>query len=75
MYRQFRGERGKLREVEMSESRGTKGMASGREAKLRPRRPYHKPTVRYERVFEVQALTCGKVYDTQGSCRFNHKSS
>jgi hypothetical protein len=50
-------------------------MASGREAKLRPRRPYHKPTVRYERVFEVQALTCGKVYDTQGSCRFNHKSS
>ena len=28
-----------------------------------------------ERVFEVQALACGKVFATQGSCRFSRKSS
>jgi hypothetical protein len=39
------------------------------------RKPYRKPTVRYERVFEVQALTCGKVQTTQGSCHYNRRSS
>jgi hypothetical protein len=39
------------------------------------RKPYRKPAVRYERVFEVQALTCGKVYITQGSCHFNRRTS
>ena len=34
-----------------------------------------KPTVRYERVFEVQALTCGKVQTTQGSCHHNRRTS
>jgi hypothetical protein len=59
----------------MSESRETKGQASAYEATPRPKRPYHKPTVRYERVFEVQALTCGKVYVTQGSCHYNRRTS
>lgn len=39
------------------------------------RKPYHKPTVRYERVFEVQALTCGKVQTTQHSCHSNRRTS
>jgi hypothetical protein len=59
----------------MSESAKTDGMASSAEARSRPRKPYHKPTVRYERVFETQALTCGKVQTTQGACHSNRKSS
>jgi hypothetical protein len=59
----------------MSELRETKEQASAYEAKLGPKRPYHKPTVRYERVFEVQALTCGKVYVTQGSCHYSRRTS
>jgi hypothetical protein len=36
---------------------------------------YHKPAVRYERVFETSALTCGKVQTTQGQCHLNQKLS
>jgi hypothetical protein len=32
------------------------------------KRPYRKPEVRFERVFEVMALVCGKVSSTQGNC-------
>jgi hypothetical protein len=39
------------------------------------KRPYVKPEVRYERVFETMALSCGKVSSTQGQCRFNRKNS
>jgi hypothetical protein len=39
------------------------------------KKPYHKPTVRYERVFEVQALSCGKVQTTEGQCHSNRKTS
>jgi hypothetical protein len=59
----------------MSDSEKRKGPASAFEPALRPKRPYHKPTVRYERVFEVQALTCGKVQTTQGSCHSNRRTS
>jgi len=31
--------------------------------------------VRYERVFEVQALTCGKVQTTQGQCHYSRHTS
>ena len=59
----------------MSKSEESKRPASPHEAKLRPKRPYHKPTVRFERVFEVQALSCGKVYTTQAGCHSNRKAS
>ena len=59
----------------MSESRETKGLADACQPKLRPKRPYHKPAVRYERVFEVQALTCGKVQTTQQGCHSNRSTS
>jgi len=39
------------------------------------RKPYTKPTVRHERVFETMALACGKVEDTSMSCHFNRKNS
>jgi hypothetical protein len=39
------------------------------------KKPYRKPAVRHERVFETGALSCGKVQTTQGSCRTNHKTS
>jgi hypothetical protein len=39
------------------------------------KKPYHKPEVRHEKVFETQALTCGKVQTTQASCHSNRKTS
>ena len=39
------------------------------------KKPYQKPQFRFERVFETQALTCGKVQSTQGSCHSNRKNS
>jgi len=39
------------------------------------RKPYRKPEVRHERVFETRALSCGKVQTTQGQCHFNRKTS
>jgi hypothetical protein len=39
------------------------------------RKPYHKPAVRYERVFETNALTCGKVQTTQSGCHASRKNS
>jgi hypothetical protein len=41
----------------------------------REKKPYQKPEVRHERVFETMAMSCGKVQATQGSCRHNRKSS
>ena len=59
----------------MSKPEESKGPASPRDPKLRPKRPYHKPTVRFERVFEVQALSCGKVQTTQAGCHSNRSAS
>ena len=43
------------------------------EAQQAVRKPYRKPAVRYEQVFETRALTCGKVQTTQGACHFNRR--
>jgi hypothetical protein len=43
--------------------------------KPREKRPYKKPTFRYERVFVTSALSCGKVNATQASCTMNRKLS
>ena len=43
--------------------------------KVRGKRPYKKPEVRHERVFETMALSCGKIRATQAQCRFNRKRS
>jgi hypothetical protein len=39
------------------------------------KKPYAKPMVRHERVFETMALSCGKVQTTQHGCHFNRKTS
>jgi hypothetical protein len=39
------------------------------------KKPYEKPTFRFERVFETMALSCGKMQSTQGSCHSNRKNS
>ena len=43
--------------------------------KAREKRPYKKPEVRHERVFETMALTCGKVQTTQSGCHSQRKTS
>ncbi len=46
------------------------------EGKTPPRKkPYVKPEVRSERVFETMALSCGKISPTQLQCQFNVKNS
>ena len=45
------------------------------EARASARKPYQKPSLRYEKVFETSALRCGKVQTTQSSCRLNRKTS
>jgi hypothetical protein len=39
------------------------------------RRPYTKPSFRFENVFETMALSCGKVEPTQAGCKLNRKTS
>ncbi len=39
------------------------------------KKAYTKPEVRFERVFETMALSCGKISATQAQCRFNRKTS
>ena len=50
-------------------------LASAGDTKRAPKRPYVKPEVRHERVFETRANTCGKVQTTQGACAINLGSS
>jgi hypothetical protein len=39
------------------------------------KKPYAAPAFQFEKVFETNALTCGKVISTQGSCKFILKNS
>ena len=45
------------------------------EKEMPEKKPYRKPEVRFEKVFEVMALVCGKVFNTQLSCHGNRKTS
>jgi hypothetical protein len=45
------------------------------EAVEKTRKPYKKPSFRYEKVFETMALSCGKVEVTQRTCHFIRKNS
>jgi hypothetical protein len=40
-----------------------------------PKRAYIKPAFRHETVFEVMALSCGKISGTVGPCATNRKLS
>jgi hypothetical protein len=39
------------------------------------KKPYKAPSFRFESVFEVAALACGKVVSTQSSCHASRKAS
>jgi hypothetical protein len=39
------------------------------------KKPYQKPSFRYERVFETKALHCGKIGSTTPNCQFNSSAS
>jgi hypothetical protein len=59
----------------MSESESTDKVPSAPGDKRKVKKPYQKPEVRHERVFETMALACGKVQVTQGQCAHNRKAS
>ena len=59
----------------MRQREDTDRRASPLEAQQAVRKPYRKPAVRHEQVFETRALTCGKVQVTQGSCHYNRRTS
>jgi hypothetical protein len=59
-------------------------MTDNRAARQKPPQPrnageekklYQKPAFRHERVFETQALSCGKIYATSSNCRLSRKTS
>jgi hypothetical protein len=39
------------------------------------KKPYRTPTLRFESVFEVSALSCGKINSTQSGCGLVQKVS
>lgn len=49
--------------------------SSGEQREAGLKKPYKAPSFRFESVFEVSALSCGKVYATQGACRASRKAS
>ena len=64
--------------------RGTKVNTNSKDQKQRltsaettsaAKKPYVKPEVRHERVFETMALTCGKVQISTFTCRTQRKNS
>jgi len=59
----------------LKEANEIKRVSGGLEAPGPAKRPYHRPTVRHERVFETSALSCGKMQSTQSTCNHNRKNS
>jgi hypothetical protein len=59
----------------MRQREDTDRRASPLQAQQGVRKPYRKPEVRHDQVFETRALTCGKVQVTQSGCHFERKTS
>lgn len=59
----------------MSQPEKTQLPPSSAKAERSVKKPYQKPEVRHERVFETMALACGKLSATQGQCKGNRKAS
>ncbi len=51
------------------------GQRCGQQEKLVQKKRYEKPSFRWERVFETQSLTCGKVGAVSAQCASNRKTS
>jgi hypothetical protein len=58
-----------------NEANNKKDDSSGEQRGVGVKKPYKAPSFRFESVFEVSALSCGKVSETQGSCRASRKAS
>jgi hypothetical protein len=59
----------------MTQSEDANRLQHGEGAEPGAKKPYVKPEFRYEKVFETMALSCGKVWGTQGACHFNRHTS
>ena len=59
----------------MRQREDTEGKVATPEGQQAARKPYVKPAVRHEQVFETRALSCGKVYTTQSECRLSRRTS
>jgi hypothetical protein len=53
----------------------TNADSSGEPRESVVKKPYKAPSFRFEPVFEVAALACGKVFSTTTTCRFSRKAS
>jgi hypothetical protein len=53
----------------------SKNNAANRLVRESGRKPYVKPSFRFEQTFETMALACGKIKPTQGQCKHNRKNS
>jgi hypothetical protein len=51
------------------------GVAEETASPRNERKPYRKPSYRFEQVFETMALACGKVQPTEFKCHFNRRNS
>jgi hypothetical protein len=61
--------------MSLPESENENTMDSSAAGEHTHKRPYEKPEVRYERVFETMALSCGKTGPTNAACRTNRNAS
>jgi hypothetical protein len=59
----------------MSQSEDANCRPAAPESEEAPKKPYIKPELRFEQVFETSALSCGKVQTTQSGCHSNRKTS
>jgi hypothetical protein len=53
----------------------TKTDSSGEQRETGGKKPYKAPSFRFEPVFEVSALACGKVFSAQLPCHSSRKVS
>lgn len=59
----------------MDEKNGKADDHKSKDVQPTRKKPYQKPSFRFEKVFETMALSCGKIGPTQFQCRFNRKNS
>ena len=59
----------------MTQREDTDRHAAPAEEQRQVRKPYRKPAVRHEPVFETSALICAKIQFTQGQCGYNRHAS
>jgi len=61
----------------MNDSEGNAIQCAGEEVATgsEVRKPYRKPTFRFEQVFETMALQCGKIAGTSAACNASKMTS